>query len=162
MEMCDYSLMVFPNRLARENEILVTYRFPTGSIGFVSPAELTEALSATALGPPKRLWDRIKASFVGAPSQSPVCAVCVPPGARLTISNPGCPELSSANIRPGEQVTFTQTTAVWGQFRDAVRTSSGQEILLQQVGVGFEVQILSLVLAEDAPAHGRTLLVMNN
>ena len=41
--MCDYSLMTFPNRLANEGETLVTHKFSTGSIGFVSPMELGAA-----------------------------------------------------------------------------------------------------------------------
>ena len=41
--MCDYSLYEFPNRLAREGEELVTYRFPSGSMGLVSPVELENA-----------------------------------------------------------------------------------------------------------------------
>src|ERR1017187_1728005 len=41
--MCDYSLYEFPNRLAREGEELVTYRFPLGSLGLVSPVELKNA-----------------------------------------------------------------------------------------------------------------------
>jgi hypothetical protein len=30
--MCDYSLYEFPNRLAREKEELVTYRFPLAQV----------------------------------------------------------------------------------------------------------------------------------
>src|ERR1035438_785449 len=43
--MCDYSLYEFPNRLAREGEELVTYRFPSGSMGLASPVELEKAQS---------------------------------------------------------------------------------------------------------------------
>jgi len=41
--MCDYSLMAVPNRLAREGEELVAHRFPTGSLGLASPADLKRA-----------------------------------------------------------------------------------------------------------------------
>ena len=150
--MCDYSLMVFPNRLASENEILVTYRFPTGSIGFVSPTELSEALRALPIPPPRNLWARIRASFLGTTPHCPVCAVCVPPGAQLMILKPGCPDLAVIILSTHEQVTFTETTATWGQFRDAVRTNSGQEILLQHLREGLEVQVLSLGSTEDTPA----------
>jgi hypothetical protein len=34
--MCDYSLQGGPNRLAVEGEQLVTYRFPTGSVGLAA------------------------------------------------------------------------------------------------------------------------------
>ena len=38
--MCDYSLAGLRTRLAVEGEELVLYRFPTGSLGLTSPAEL--------------------------------------------------------------------------------------------------------------------------
>src|SRR5437867_2983517 len=41
--MCDYSLMVIPNRLAEEGEELVTHRFWTGSLGFASPLDMCKA-----------------------------------------------------------------------------------------------------------------------
>ena len=41
--MCDYSLMVIPNRLAQEGEELVTHRFWTGSLGFASPLDMCKA-----------------------------------------------------------------------------------------------------------------------
>ena len=34
--MCDYSLEMYGSRPAREGEIYVTTRFPSGSIGFAS------------------------------------------------------------------------------------------------------------------------------
>ena len=37
--MCDYSLEMYGSRPAREGEIYVTTRFPTGSIGFASPGD---------------------------------------------------------------------------------------------------------------------------
>ena len=40
--MCDYSLYTFPNRLAREGEDLVAYRFSSGCVGFASPAEAVQ------------------------------------------------------------------------------------------------------------------------
>jgi len=50
--MCDYSLMAVPNRLAQEGEELVAHRFPTGSLGLASPADLKRA----ACPPP--IWTR--------------------------------------------------------------------------------------------------------
>jgi hypothetical protein len=37
--MCDYSLEMYGSRPAREGEIYVTTRFPTGSIGFAAPGD---------------------------------------------------------------------------------------------------------------------------
>ena len=37
--MCDYSLEMYGSRPAREGELYVSTRFPSGSIGFASPGE---------------------------------------------------------------------------------------------------------------------------
>ena len=84
--MCDYSLYEFPNRLAREGEELVTYRFPSGSLGLVSPVELENARSKeSAQDRPSGngFWGAVTNHFdlsqyrpSGRPS---VCAICVPP-----------------------------------------------------------------------------------
>ena len=42
--MCDYSLEAFQSRPARMGEEYITNRFPTGSIGFVSPGDQSVAI----------------------------------------------------------------------------------------------------------------------
>jgi hypothetical protein len=42
--MCDYSLELYATRPAQENEIYVTTRFPSGSIGFAAPGDCTTAV----------------------------------------------------------------------------------------------------------------------
>lgn len=42
--MCDYSLEIYGSRPAREGEVYVTSRFPSGTIGFVSPGAPTTAV----------------------------------------------------------------------------------------------------------------------
>jgi len=42
--MCDYSLEMYGSRPAREGEVFVTTRFPTGSIGFAAPGDPTTAI----------------------------------------------------------------------------------------------------------------------
>lgn len=37
--MCDYSLEIYGSRPAREGELYVTTRFPSGSIGFAAPGD---------------------------------------------------------------------------------------------------------------------------
>jgi hypothetical protein len=44
--MCDYSLEMYGSRPAREGEIYVTTRFPSGSIGFASAGDPRTAVSA--------------------------------------------------------------------------------------------------------------------
>jgi hypothetical protein len=131
--MCDYSLMTFPNRLANESEILVTHKFSTGSIGFVSLNELCSARQVAQCAP-AGLWGKLR-PFFAVPAERPtISAVCIPPGARVKVRS--IPER-------------TRRT----QFRDALRTKSGQEILLQAVGVGLQVQVMSLALAEEVRPH---------
>ncbi len=42
--MCDYSLEMYGSRPAREGEVFVTTRFPSGSIGFAAPGDPTTAI----------------------------------------------------------------------------------------------------------------------
>ena len=83
--MCDYSLMAVPNRLAREGEELVSHRFPTGSLGLASPADLKRASD-----PPlhrRKSFLRSVMEFFDPPRAVPVPAVCIPPGARLELQD---------------------------------------------------------------------------
>ena len=65
--MCDYSLHAVPNRLAVEGEELVTFRFPTSSIGLASPADLEKAncqVNTTGVG---RSWWSVLKSWLNPP-----------------------------------------------------------------------------------------------
>lgn len=143
--MCDYSLMTVPNRLAQEGEVLVTHRFHTGSLGLALPAELSRP-AAPAVH--RSLWKRITSLF--APPQKPsVCAVCIPPGARLRLE--GMPERLQRELGVGEteDVTFTQTTAAVNTYRDAVRFCNRRELRLQELREGQRVTVLDLSSAEE-------------
>src|SRR3954453_14441935 len=111
--MCDYSLMAVPNRLAQEGEELVTHRFPTGSLGLASYPELQRA--TCVVRGKKSFWNTLK-DFFDPPQSNDVCAVCIPPGARL--------RLEQTN-GPAEEVTFTQITATVNSYRDAIRFPNG-------------------------------------
>ena len=150
--MCDYSLMNFPNRLANEGEVLVTHKFSTGSIGFVSLAELRSARQIAQCAP-IGLWSKLRTFFAAPEVKPPVPAVCIPPGARLKVQSVPEPTRRALHAEQGEEFTFTQVTASWNQFRDALRTRRGQEILLQKVGVGLQIEIVSLALAEEVRPH---------
>ena len=120
--MCDYSLAGLPNRLAVEGEELMVHRFPTGAVGLASPGTCVSR------------W--------GFAKQTP--AVCVPPGARLRLKDiPECLQ-SEVGAGPVEEVTFVQRSATAYQFRDAIRFSSGREILLQRLKCGQHVDVVSL------------------
>lgn len=145
--MCDYSLMHLPNRLAAEGEVLMTHKFPIGSIGLATPDEV-QAARTPACQIHHGFWGSVKKWFASAPAQPVVCAVCVPPGALLRLY--GIPEdvQRSAGVSAREEVTFTELTAARNQYRDAVRFMNGQEVLLQRFGPGVGVQVLRVSLAE--------------
>lgn len=125
--MCDYSLAHFPNRLAVEGEQLVIHRFATHTLGLASA---------------RRSWKEIL--FPGSKS-----AVCVPPGAQLLLRDIPAPVQRQLNVGPVEEVTFVQKSAESFVYRDAVRFSNGQEILLQCLKPGQRVDVLTLG-GEDA------------
>ena len=145
--MCDYSLMAEPNRLAREGEELVTHRFPTGSLGMASPADVR----ATAEPRPvmkQTVWQKIRA-FLDPPPASAVCAVCLPPGSRLQIRDIPIRLQEQWGICGEEEAVFTQITAAVNTYRDAVRFSNGREVRLQELREGLKVQVLDLSSTEQ-------------
>jgi hypothetical protein len=71
-------------------------------------------------------------------------AVCIPPGARLRLRNiPQALQLRFG-LNATEEVIFVQLSAEAYQYRDAVRFQNGREILLQRLGCGQQVEVLSL------------------
>jgi len=148
--MCDYSLVALRTRLAVEGEELITYRFPTGSLGLTSPAEL----------------ENRKKEFRGwrtwlDPCEIP-CAVCIPPGARLLLRD--IPERLQGQLGVGaaEEVVFIQTSREEWRHRDGLRFANGQEVLLQRLAETQRADVLSLSLSEeeaDAVAVTRVALV---
>jgi len=138
--------MAVPNRLAQENEELVTHRFPTGSLGMASPADVWEA---TAPRPPARqtIWQKIRA-FFDPPAARAVCAVCLPPGARLMISDIPPRLQQQWGVCDREEVVFTQISAAVNTYRDAVRFPDGKEVRLQDFREGMRVRVVDLTYAE--------------
>jgi hypothetical protein len=145
--MCDYSLMAVPNRLAREGEELVTHRFPTGSLGLASPDDLRRATTCSPRVK-KTLWSALK-DFFDPPQNNPVCAVCIPPGARLELEGLPARLQHEFGVGPVEQVTFTQLTAAVNSYRDAISFSNGRRLRLQELREGMRVKVLDLSLAEE-------------
>ena len=145
--MCDYSLMAVPNRLAQEGEDLVAHRFPTGSLGLTSPADLKRAADPSQPAR-KNVWCAIR-EFFNPPKTEPVPAVCIPPGARLQLQDIPVRLQHELCVGPVEDVTFTQLTAAVNSYRDAVRFSNGREVRLQELREGQRVRVLDLSLAEE-------------
>ena len=129
--MCDYSLAEVRSRLALEGEELILHRFPTGTLGFTSPAELEGRADLRGW----RSWF--------SPRQIP-CAVCLPPGAELVVQDIP-PRLRTAlGLAHEETVVFVQTGMDAGRHRDAVRFRNNQEVLLQRLSEGQRAHVLSL------------------
>jgi hypothetical protein len=131
--MCDYSLVALRTRLAVDGEELVTYRFPTGSLGLTAPAEL-ELYKPE----PGTWWSSQDARKVA-------CAVCIPHGARLRLRD--IPERlqQKLGVSTEEDVIFIQTSAEPGRHRDGVRFANGQEILLQRLAEGQHASVVSVL-----------------
>ena len=146
--MCDYSLMSFPNRLAREGEELVAHRFECGAMGFASPVDLLpEQIPMTARL--RNVWSDLFGIPILRKSQC-VVAVCIPPGAHLRVWDiPGYLQ-REIDVRRTEEVTFTQITASPFQYRDAIRFRNGCQVLLQRLEEGQRIRVLSLSVADFA------------
>ncbi len=138
--MCDYSLMSIPNRLAVEGEDLVTYRFHSGSIGFASEADVRRAAGSDE--PTKRgFWSSLRNS-TNLLMAEPVCAVCVPPGARLLLQDISEDLQRNLNTAACEEVTFVELGMEAYTYRDAVRFANGREIRLQDLRPGQQARVL--------------------
>lgn len=148
--MCDYSLATFPNRLAIEGERLLSYRFPSYSIGLASPADIKAATSALReAGVRRSWWSRLKTwAFRPEPRSREVTAVCIPPGARLRVSNISEKVQQKLGIGPAGDVVFAELSASGYQYRDAIWFNNGRKVLLQALGEGIRFEVLSLGMME--------------
>jgi hypothetical protein len=152
--MCDYSLHMYPNRLATDGEDLVVHKFGAGSLGLASPADLAPMISAcnTSGG---TLWSRAKAWFLGQnpkwEAEKRVPAVCIPPGARLILRDIPKHLQRELGVGDTEEVQFVETTAEVNTYRDAVRFSNCRQALLQQLREGQRVHVVSVAAEEFEP-----------
>ena len=152
--MCDYSLHVYPNRLAADGEELVVHRFGGASLGLASPSDLrpvvTASSCATAMKPWS--WTAIKEWFIANRPQWQVDkrtpAVCVPPGARLILKDIPKGLQRELGVGEVEEVKFVEVSAEVNTYRDAVRFKNGCQLLLQALREGQRVTVLSLAPAE--------------
>jgi hypothetical protein len=140
--MCDYSLMHYANRLAREGEELIVHRFPSGSLGLVSPADLNRSAQDRSREP-QSFWASLK-DFFAATEKCAIPAVCVPPGARLLLHSIAGPLRREYGLQAEEEVTFEQLTALQNTHRDAIVFQNGRALTLQQLPEGQRVAVLAL------------------
>lgn len=144
--MCDYSLTGIPNRLAVAGENLVTYRFPTGSLGMASAEDVAAKVDRLEEQQLQRrgIWKTIQYWF-SSEQDEPVCAVCLPPGTDLLMMRVPEQIRRQYALSAIEEVTFTQLSAEAYQYRDAIRFRNGRQLLLQSLRDGVPFQVMRQV-----------------
>ena len=153
--MCDYSLHVYPNRLAVDGEELVVHRFGGASLGLASPSDLRPVINASsckATAKKSRSWTAIKEWFLtNRPQWQPdqrTPAVCVPPGARLILKDIPKGLQRELGLGEVEEVKFVEISAEVNTYRDAIRFKNSRQLLLQALREGQRVTVLSLTPEE--------------
>ena len=153
--MCDYSLHVYPNRLAVDGEELVVHRFGGASLGLASPSDLRPVVNASSCQASVKKpwsWTAIKEWFIAnRPQWQPdqgTPAVCVPPGARLILKDIPKGLQRELGIGEVEEVKFVEISAEVNTYRDAIRFKNSRQLLLQALREGQRVTELSLMPEE--------------
>ena len=144
---CDYSLYAVRQRLACEGDELVTFRFDSGSVGFVSVSD-AEAHSRSIERPRER-WRRFFEWLqLGMGSRCDATAVCMPPGARLELEIPSTAARHLGLSAGHCAAVFDQISAESFMYRDALRLSDGPVLLLQSLPEGIRARVLTLGSSE--------------
>lgn len=150
--MCDYSLMHVPNRLARNGDELITHRFRSGTLGLVSQQDKNRPIIAKRPG----FWERLFGMDDFPPPE--LCAVCVPPGAKLRIENGRITIGAFQQLDfPVMEVVFTQSAMEENIHRDGFVTMDGVFISLQEIEPGAKVTVLSLLGAYERQSVNENL-----
>jgi hypothetical protein len=139
--MCDYSLMEYQNRLAVQGEFLIVHRFPTGSLGLASVHDC--CVAETQAIRTKTFWATLKEFFQPGKKHS-VPAVCIPPGASLSLHDLTPQVQKALAVGPDEVVTLVQLSGAAYTYRDAVRFRTGQALRLQDLREGQRLQVIDL------------------
>jgi len=160
--MCDYSLNGIRSRLAIEGEWLVTYRFPTGSIGLASRIEVQPEASTSCEADRSSWWSALKHCFLTRRQTRDVGAVCIPPGARLRMYCWSSATLRDLQIRAVMDVVFAQISAIEYQYRDAIALRNGRTILMQKLpeGIHFEVHSTGAGNLQSGPDISETARIL--
>jgi hypothetical protein len=142
--MCDYSLMMVPNRLAAEGEELVSHRFRSGSVGLVSCADYS-AWNAECKA--SGWWKWFRGMMAAEDSPKPV--VCIPCGAQLRML--GIPKnlQRQLSVTDAEDVTFRQVTSDPNRHRDALCFENGVVLSIQSLDEGQKLRVIRLSAEPD-------------
>ena len=140
--MPDFSLQKAPRRVAVAGELLVTYRFRTGSIALASPLEMAAKGVRCKIGS-RRSWLsawKFRIDCLRRPDKS--AAVRVPNGTRLRIKSVPNEIRLEFGVDAMEHVNCVQLGAEAGE-RDAIRFRNGRHVLLQRFGEGVWFEVLA-------------------
>jgi hypothetical protein len=129
-----------PQRLAREGEILVTYRFRTGHIGLASLIEIADARRLRGRVSLWSVWLHALELCLHPRHPSPVR---VSPGAHLRINSVPRRIAQEFGVRPVADVTFVRLDGSGCLHRDAIRFGNGRHLLLEQFNEGVAFQVLT-------------------
>lgn len=133
----------YPHRLVVEGEELVVHRFPTGSFGLASLAELVSHEIALKAGSQIRWWQRLKYCLQKHRPHVKVAAVWVPHGAYLILKSIPRSMQQRYGLEEQEGGVFTHSAGV-DCAREGVRFHDGVELRLQDLQEGQTVEVLSL------------------
>ena len=133
------SLQRVTERLACEGEILVTYRFPTGSVGLASPVGMDGVIGNV----PRSWWSRWKRRMRRFVGSDETAAVRVSPGKRLRVNSVPDEIREEFDVGVTENVNFVQLKEEACGDRDAIRFGNGRHILLQRFGEGIWFEVLA-------------------
>jgi hypothetical protein len=143
--MCDYSLYVFPNRLARDNEELVTCRFSSGCVGFISASDASERENRRIFWGIS--WTQLKPWFFPRRHEGPP-AVCIAPGTRIRLVSIGRELQLRLELGETEEAIFIQVSAEAFRYCDGFQFRNGRRILLQQLPEGQQAVVGALIGGE--------------
>ena len=127
---CDYSLELYKSRPAETEENLTTYRFPSGTIGFIGK-DATGSLDKET-------------------------ACCVLPGTTMVLSGINETTQRSFGLGPIEEAVFIRMdVGAPHAHRDALRFANGREILLQSINHSATAQITGMSPELQLPETAR-------
>jgi len=142
--MRDLTLKRAPERLAVEGEILVSYRFRTGSVGLASPGELAGSNGVWGgIGGRESWWSRWKRRIHLFRQPDKAAAIRVSPRARLRVNSVPDEIQQEFGVNAIENVNFVELSAEGCHLRDAIRFRNGRHVLLQRFGEGIWFEVLA-------------------
>jgi hypothetical protein len=144
--MCDYSLYSFPNRLARDGEELVTYRFSSGCIGFISASDARSRTTCRAFAGVHH-WERLKPWFFPRRHLGPV-AVCISPGTEVKLVSLDRELCEGLGLGATEEAIFVQVSAEAFVYRDGLQFRNGRRLLVQRLPEGQHAFVRGLTIGE--------------